>query len=513
MAEQPDLEPRRLSDRRLLMIIGLLALFTHAYFYNGVWVNQNARLNSIFSFVEPGPHQWTFQMDPFMYAPEKQGNTDDWSKYNGHYYPNKAPATMALGAAVYMVLYHGERIVGLDPLAPRQMYINAYLIHVGVSVVPLAAVVPLFFLLASRWTDRRKAFWATAVFGWGTLLLPFSTQLWGHSTVAACWIAFVFFADEARARWFLCGVFGGLAVLVEYLSALGVMVVGVVLVVDSIRRHREGEPGPYRRLALYTLGGLGPLALHALYHQLCFGAPLITANAYQNQYFSQDDLVLGMFGQLRLSSLWGITFSAHRGLFYSSPVLLLIVPGFVYWYRSGRNRLLFHIAWSTIVVHLLTVASFNGWHAGASFGPRYLIAALPFAVLALLFVPWKEAAVRMGSFALAALSGLAMLLPTVVTPAIGEQVKVPMLVLWRLFSERRLAPLQIPIRDHRGVPPEAAELADFNLGTLCGLPGYASLLPWLAVLIGVGIFLWKQTEAEVGEPVDEQDSVNEQISS
>jgi hypothetical protein len=502
MAEAPD--------RRLLLVIGLMALFTHAYFYNGATLNQNARLNSIFSFVEPGEHQWTFQMDPFMYAPDRQGNTDDWSLYDGHYYPNKGPATMAIGAAVYMLLYHGERVLGIDPLSTRQMYINAYLIHVGVSIVPLAITIPLLFLLASQWTDRRKALWLTGVFGWCTLVLPLSTQLWGHSTVAACWIGFVYFADEKRANWFLCGLFAGLAVLVEYLSALGVVAVGAVLAVAAAQRFRSGESDGLRRLGLYALGGLGPLVLHAVYHQLCFGAPLITANAYQNAHFNQDNLLLGMFGQPRLSSLWGITFSPHRGLFYSSPVLLLIIPGFVYWYRDGRNRLLFHTAWSTLVVTVLTVAGFNGWHSGASFGARYLIATLPFAVLPLAFVPWKEASVRMASFALAGLSAVAMLLPTVVTPAIGPQFKVPLLTIWQIFAKGEFAPIKAPIREHRVIPPEAADLADFNLGTMAGLPGYVSLLPWLVILVGCSVYLWRQASVD-GDPIpSESDGLDEQ---
>ena len=34
-----------------------------------------------------------------------------------------------------------------------------------------------------------------------------------------------------------------------------------------------------------------------------------------------------------LDGIWGITFSAYRGLFLLSPWLLLALPGFVIWWR------------------------------------------------------------------------------------------------------------------------------------------------------------------------------------
>ncbi|HSN69758.1 MAG TPA: hypothetical protein VLV48_10965, partial [Thermoanaerobaculia bacterium] len=72
----------------------------------------------------------------------------------------------------------------------------------------------------------------------------------------------------------------------------------------------------------------------------------------------------------------------YRGLFWVAPVLLLAFAGIARsWRRSAIETA---TACATAVYFVLANASFNGWEGGFSFGPRYLIPAIPFLALLLL---------------------------------------------------------------------------------------------------------------------------------
>ena len=72
---------------------------------------------------------------------------------------------------------------------------------------------------------------------------------------------------------------------------------------------------------------------------------------------------------------------------------------------------------------LLLNAAFNGWHGGHSFGPRYLVPAVPFLALPLapVLARWPRLSV-----ALATLSAALMLLGTAVTAQVPAKIAHPL---------------------------------------------------------------------------------------
>jgi len=74
--------------------------------------------------------------------------------------------------------------------------------------------------------------------------------------------------------------------------------------------------------------------------------------------------------------------SPFRGLFFSSPVLLMGVAGLVAMWREGKRAEAL-LCGSIPGFFLLFTISFNGWYGGWGVGPRYLIPALPFLALPL----------------------------------------------------------------------------------------------------------------------------------
>jgi len=80
--------------------------------------------------------------------------------------------------------------------------------------------------------------------------------------------------------------------------------------------------------------------------------------------------------------VYGLTIGAQRGIFWYSPILLLCIPGWLMFRKRASS-----LAWTgllLIVSQILVFAAWWSWHGGIVWGPRFLLPALPIAVLFLL---------------------------------------------------------------------------------------------------------------------------------
>ena len=138
-----------------------------------------------------------------------------------------------------------------------------------------------------------------------------------------------------RLRYFLGGLAGGLAVLLDYsgLFFLGGLFCYAVA--------RPGMPGPGRRVIAsatwYVMGAAGPILLLWLYQWQSFGNPFLPGQnwmppvewidiGYQGFTFPRPDL------------LWLLLFDYRYGLFVTCPFLLLALLA-PWWNRGGRRLL------------------------------------------------------------------------------------------------------------------------------------------------------------------------------
>ena len=234
----------------LALLVALMVVVGCGWFYNGAFHNQNARLDAIFSFGEPGHSEYlTFHLDRFLPDPQHGFNTVDWSQYDGHYYANKAPGTLLAGALFYWPLAALQRAGGVSVETTPWPYINAWLINLWVSVLPwcLAAAAFWRLLAGQRLSSPQRALELTLYLTFATLIWPYSTQMWGHVTAAACWVGVaVALARPSAPRWAWAGFWAGVAVLIEYLSALGVFVLGALALLEAwqVWRRGTGEQRP-----------------------------------------------------------------------------------------------------------------------------------------------------------------------------------------------------------------------------------------------------------------------------
>lgn len=292
----------------------------------------------------------------------------DYAVREGHLYSDKAPGQPFLAAPFYGV----ARAVGAEPGVEQRYFDNLTLWWTSLwsAAIPAAALAVMMRRFALRVTrDPRGATIAAAGMALSSLLLPFATVLFSHVLAAALGFACYLAAREPDAppfRLAAAGLLGGLAVVTEYTTGIIVVAVGLLVLV----RHKVG-------VLAYVAGGLPVAAVLAIYNAVAWGDPL---------EFSYDNS--GSFAQFHDQGVFGIrvpdpgltlqVLAGERGLFTLTPVVLVGVIGLVLLARQARTR---SVALTGLAVFTAFVAIQGGWFsvtAGASPGPRYVVAALPF---------------------------------------------------------------------------------------------------------------------------------------
>jgi len=227
--------------------------------------------------------------------------------------------------------------------------------------------------------NTNAALLLTVLFGFGTLAFSYSTTFYCHQPAACC--SFLSFVLAMNIRYgasprknmmaVLAGFSAALAVLIE--PSTVIMLAAVAFCLVSVREGRSYIP-------LFVLGCMLPGAVLGWYNYVCFGHPLASSYNYSN------DVVMWkvegkLFGFPDLKRFYDLLISPYRGLFFSSPVLMMAIPGLFISLRRRQwlSEMLFCAMISTVFV--VFIAAFHAWHGGSAAGPRYLLPMFPFLYL------------------------------------------------------------------------------------------------------------------------------------
>lgn len=303
----------------------------------------------------------------------------DRAVVDGVTYSDKAPGQPFLMVPFYAVY----RLAGGEP--PDTLVwegdLGMWWLTVWSAAIPGALLAVLMYRWAQQ-VQRNKALVATLTMSLGTLLLVYSTILFGHVLAAlALFGMFLLLRDEDASRWrlFAAGLLGGAAVLIEYPAALVVM----VLVVAAVVRHRG-------RVLAVVGGGIPAAVLLVLYNIRLFGSPFVFT--YQWSAFSgakeEANELVGIFAGPTLERLAHVLVSP-RGLLIATPVIAVCLVGMVLLWRKG-SRFDAAVAAGAFLVMLAVQGSWSTSYAGGA-GPRYVVPALPFLVapLAVVWARWR----------------------------------------------------------------------------------------------------------------------------
>ena len=329
----------------------------------------------------------------------------DYSVYHG-IRSDKAPGQAILATPFYAV----ARLVGAESASHTRHDGNLTLWWVTLwsATIPFAAL-----LVVMRRTIARvapgAALPATLAVGFGTLLLPYSVNLYGH--VLAALAAFGAWsvlskAPDVRARAIVAGLLAGIAVFVEYEA---ILIVATLFVFVAIRNRRA--------IGWYVLGVLpGALALMS-YEWIAFGAPWkLPYETYEADVPHKS--VTGM--QMPFGVAARLLFSPSRGLLLVSPVILLAVACAIWLARRDeRPAIRTHARVGLVVcgLYLLAVALARATNVQEIPGPRFLIVAIPFVAVPLA-ASWER--IRVVAILAATWGAIVMGLATITSLLVGD---------------------------------------------------------------------------------------------
>ncbi len=337
-------------DRTIAAGLFVLTVVSYGWFFGGGGWNQNAHFDLTRALVE----RQTLHIDDY------HANTGDVSRRGSHVYINKPPGVSFLAAIPYAFVYAAESAASVETESWETLTLNAWLVTLLTCGVT-GALIPVVLYVHARRSAGASPLAALAValaVAFGTLVFPYSTMLFAHVPSALfLLLAFVWLEQRPLSA----GVCAGIAGVCYYLC----IPAAIALLVWAWMR------GGARSAARFALGGLPLGALLIAYHAVCFGSPFVTSLEV-SKGFTEQGLLFGVFRQPSLEALWGLTFDDYRGLFFISPVLLLAFIGAL----RMRHREAAVIG-AIVAFFFLAISSFNQWHGGWAFGPRYLIPIVP----------------------------------------------------------------------------------------------------------------------------------------
>jgi hypothetical protein len=349
---------------------------------------------------------------------ERRGPLGDLSAREGRQYPNKAPGVSLLGAPVYAAVRALRG--GAEQVSDRA---GIFFLRLVLCMVPGAIAAELLRRILEKRVAPASALAGATVFALSVPMWPYSTLLMSHGPTTAAlvgaWYALerasvplspreraevraedardpVPLSSREKARdpvplslreragvrvgpsgwFFLSGFLAGLAVLLEYTSALMLLPLAAYGLAGSRRKPRAA--------ALLAAGALPPLLALALYHQAAFGHPFDTGYRHLLNPTFTAWMGRGFMGLSRpsLPALGAAFLGPARGLFFFSPFFLLALPGLAFLW--GRDRALALFSGAALVLYGLFAASFPAEAWGWTVGPRHLAPLTAFLVPAAL---------------------------------------------------------------------------------------------------------------------------------
>lgn len=283
--------------------------------------------------------------------------TVDKAHFEGHYYCDKPVLTSLAAAAVHLPVHLFDNLIRLPEQLPRYL---AERIVIGGCFLLL-----LLLMIRSRAKDDDREIIPLLALGLGSILLPYSTLLYGH--VPAAFLIFLSWRLQVKERFALADLAGAAAAAVEYQVLL------LYLILLAYRGIRYWNPLRALRAVGMLLLAFTPQLLH---NWLAFGDPLTSGYALEaEESFAVSGRGFFGFTYPSLSTLWMILVSPERGMLFYMP---WTAAGFFGLLMGGWKRIRTEPGAVIVVVFVLLFSAQGARTAGWSFGPRYLIPVIPF---------------------------------------------------------------------------------------------------------------------------------------
>ena len=334
----------------LFFLINLLLSF---YFVD-TWNNSNttSRALPIISWFEQG----NFQIDKY------QELTLDKAYIDGHYYTDKAPLPTLIVLPVFGFL----KWLGIIRAVDSSLYGPA--VYVLGSLICGSLPFVLFLLLSLMGIKKNRSSLSPVILScmpfFGSFIFVFAGTYFAHMMSGL--LLLIGYIYLKKSKFLLAGLFAGLAFLSEYTIAL----VFPIWAIQVWVRNKSFIKGFY-----FGLGTLPAIVFIFGYNYYFTGS----AFTMLYKYHTFQDLHTNYgFNLPTIESLWGLSFSNYKGLFFYVPFLVMVL--FVVLKNNSLKSFSGHYLTWVSIIYFLVVSAYFGWWGGWTYGPRLLF---PVAVLLL----------------------------------------------------------------------------------------------------------------------------------
>lgn len=360
-------------------IIFLLALTIFGVTLNGVWATDHTT-----SFLDLDYAIWANHTVSLGQVGQFVPNSVDILSYRGQYYSALAPG-LALLAFPFLAL--GFSIEGHF----SEYGIVMLLSELFVALLNALATLFLYKLGRLYFIEGTATFIALA-YAFSTISWPFATFFFQSDVSASLALIAVYSVLKVTrgSGEFASSVLGGLStaasMTVDYVNFL-LLPILLVFIIASLRKKREAMAWTVIGFALCSMFGV--LAM-AAYNRAAFGTALVSSE----QLYLHSSSIFGNFSTPLSRGVVLNLFTPLRGIFLYSPILAAGAYGFS---RMLRDK--FGVNKEGILILAVFMALFLpycAWYSpegGLSFGPRFIVASLPFLLLPAGFVieaGWKH---------------------------------------------------------------------------------------------------------------------------
>ncbi len=346
------------------LVVGLFLLSVYLLTYSGQFHSSDGQ--AMFAVTESIVRRGDYDINQLLWMGQQQGAYG----LDGELYCHKGIATSLLSLP----------LAWLGLVVPFWGMVQTTLLFNAVITALTGALVYLYVNRLGY--SASTSLILSLVFGLATLAWPYAKYFFSEPLASLGLLATVYFLLRYRdsrqtsdTLW--AGTSLGLAVATRFANIITLPLFGLLLVAYIGTRDKgQGiRDGPLPPILVFAL----PLAFTALllgsYNYARYG------NVLETGYLPQQT-----FSTPWLEGISGLLVSPGRGLFLYAPVLLvslLAIPAFF-----KRHRLEAALILLVGASYVLLYGRWFFWHAGYSWGPRFLVPIVPFAVI--LMAPLME---------------------------------------------------------------------------------------------------------------------------
>ncbi|TNE29581.1 MAG: hypothetical protein EP346_06005 [Bacteroidetes bacterium] len=179
------------------------------------------------------------------------------------------------------------------------------------------------------------------------------------------WLAIRYSQSRKAHFLWMIGLLSGVIVLTRYTDALIIVTIGLAILwynKEELRKQSFWIKGILPALFLFAL-----VFVPQIYHW-----KTITGQYFYDGYYDEG------FHWLDSKVWWGL-FSSFKGWFIYSPIMLLVIPGFILLYQ--REKAAFHVLFWPFALTIYVIFAWWCWWYGGAYGCRPLIEWMPLLAL------------------------------------------------------------------------------------------------------------------------------------